>query len=359
MNPRERVLTTLNRRQPDRVPRTLALTPAMLEEFRRRTGADDPAEHFDFEVRHVGIGPTRLPVDAAAPRFVPFLGELPPNSWINEWGIGQVPGSMYHFTDYIHPLRNATSAQDILRYPFPDVTAAYRYEGLAEQVQAWHERGYAVASGIPHFSGTLFECAWILTGMEKLLSDLLLNPDLAATLLDWLTQSAIESATRLAHAGIDILTTGDDVGTQRGMMMSPQVWRRWFKPRLATIIAAAKCVRNDLLVFYHSDGNIECVIPDLIEIGVDILNPVQPECMDPAHLKREYKNDLAFWGTIGTQTTMPHGTPQEVQATVKERIETVGKGGGLLLAPTHVLEPDVPWENVVAFIEAVDEWGRY
>ena len=109
----------------------------------------------------------------------------------------------------------------------------------------------------------------------------------------------------------------------------------------------------------HSDGVIDPIIPELIEIGVDILNPVQPECMDPVQLKREYGNELAFWGTIGTQTTMPFGTPEEVKAVVKERIETVGQGGGLLLAPTHVIEPDVPWENVVAFFEAVEEYGRY
>jgi len=354
MNPRERALTALNRRVPDKVPHTLSFTPPMLEQFRRRTGADDPAAYFDPEVRHVGIRPTQLETD-----FTPFLGELPPKAWVNEWGIGHVPGSLYHFEDYVHPLRNATSVQDILNYPFPDVTADYRYEGLTERVAAWHERGYAVAAGPPHYSGTLFECAWILRSMEELLSDLLLNPDMAAALLDWLTQSAIESAVRLARAGVDVLSTGDDVGTQRGMMMSPELWRRWFKPRMAEIIAAAKSVHGDLLVFYHSDGNIEPIIPDLIEIGVDILNPVQPECMDPAHLKREYKDDLAFWGTIGTQTTMPFGTPDQVRATVKERIETVGQGGGLLLAPTHVLEPDVPWENVLAFIDAVDKWGRY
>jgi uroporphyrinogen decarboxylase len=191
--------------------------------------------------------------------------------------------------------------------------------------------------------------------LENLLVDFLVNPELAAALLDQLTATGVASATRLAQAGIDVLTTGDDVGMQKGMMMSPETWRKWLKPRLAEIIAAAKKVKPDLLVFYHSDGKIESIIPELIEIGIDILNPVQPECMDPAQLKREYGNDLSFWGTIGTQTTMPFGTPEEVKATIKERIKTVGQGGGLLLAPTHVIEPDVPWENVLAFFEAIEE----
>jgi len=326
----------------------------MLQEFHRRTGATNPSDYFDLEVREVGLAPTCQHAD-----FSPYLNPLPPNAWVDDWGIGHVPGSLYHFEDYIHPLRNISSPKDLMAYPFPDVTAAYRYAGMAEKVADWHRRGYAVAAEIPHPNGTLFECAWLLRGLENLLTDFLVNPSLATALLDYLTASGIESAIRLAQAEIDILITGDDVGTQRGMMMSPQLWRRWLKPRLAEIIAAAKKVKPDLLILYHSDGNIEPIIPDLIEIGVDILNPVQPECMDPARLKREYGNHLAFWGTIGTQTTMPLGAPEEVKAVVKERIETVGQGGGLLLAPTHVIEPDVPWENVMAFFEAVEEYGWY
>jgi len=352
MQPRDRVFAALRGRVADKVPREMGFTPPVLEEFHRRTGATDPADYFDFEVRTVSLAPTRRQVD-----FSPYLGFLHPKARVNEWGIGHVPGSMYHFEDYVHPLRNVSSPEELADYPFADVTADYRYEGLAEKVAHWHRRGYAVQADIPHYSGTLFECAWILRGLENLLADFLLHPKLAASLLDWLTASGMESATRLVRAGVDILLTGDDVGTQRGMMMSPALWRKWLKPRLVEIIATAKGVNSELLVFYHSDGNIEPIIPELIEIGVDILNPVQPECMDPARLKREYGNDLAFWGTIGTQTTMPLGTPEEVKATVRERIETVGQGGRLLLAPTHVIEPDVPWENILAFFEAVEEYG--
>jgi len=354
MTPRERALAALRRRVPDRVPRELGFTPPMQEEFRRRTGATDPAEYFDFEVRTVELAPTRQQVD-----FSPYLGQLPPDAWVNEWGIGHIPGSFYHFHDYAHPLEDASTVAELKAYPFPDVTAEYRYANLAGEVAEWHRRGYAVQAEVPHFSGTIFECAWLLRGLENLLVDFKLNPDLATALLDRLVVSGIECAARLARAGIDVLLTGDDVGMQHGMMMSPQLWRRWLKPRLADVISAAKKVNPDLLVFYHSDGVIDPIIPELVEIGVDILNPVQPECMDPARLKREYGNDLAFWGAIGTQTTMPFGTPEDVKAVVKERIETVGRGGGLLLAPTHVIEPDVPWENVLAFFEAVEEYGRY
>jgi uroporphyrinogen decarboxylase len=154
---------------------------------------------------------------------------------------------------------------------------------------------------------------------------------------------------------VDVLRLGDDVGMQRGLMMSQAAWRRWLKPRLAQVIAAARAIKPDTLVFYHSDGDCRPIVPELIEIGVDILNPVQPECMDPAVMKRLYGDRLSFWGTVGTQTTFPFGTPAEMKAVVVERIATVGRGGGLLLAPTHILEPDVPWENIVAFFAAIDE----
>jgi uroporphyrinogen decarboxylase len=112
-------------------------------------------------------------------------------------------------------------------------------------------------------------------------------------------------------------------------------------------------------VAFHSDGKIDEIIPDLIEIGVDVLNPLQPEVMDPAAIKREFGRDLAFWGGVGTQTTMPFGSPAEVRETVRTLIQTVGTGGGFLIAPTHVVEPEVPWENILAFMQSVETYGSY
>ncbi|MHB0874525.1 MAG: uroporphyrinogen decarboxylase family protein [Anaerolineae bacterium] len=352
MTPRERVLTTLAHERPDRPPREMGFTEPALAEFRRRTGAEDPADYFDYEVRRVGLAPTLYPGDFSA-----YLGPLAPNVRVNEWGIGHVPGSIFHFEDYVHPLAGATSAAEIESFPLPDLLAGYRYEHIAGDVARWHDRGYAVAGGIPHYSGTLFECAWLLRGMENLLADFLTHEDIAEVLLDRLTATGVESARRIAATGIDVLVTGDDVGTQRGMMLSPALWRRWLKPRLAAIIAAAREAQPNVPVFYHSDGDISAIVPELMEIGVTILNPVQPECMDPAVLKQQYGDRLSFWGSIGTQTTMPFGTAEEVQAVVRRRIASVGYDGGLVLAPTHVIEPEVPWENVLAFFAAVDETG--
>jgi uroporphyrinogen decarboxylase len=166
-------------------------------------------------------------------------------------------------------------------------------------------------------------------------------------------------AEKYARSGVDILMLGDDVSTQLDMMISPGLWRELIKPRLTRIILSAKQINPDLLVFYHGDGNLQTIIPDLIETGVDILNPVQPECMDPAVIKKEYGQKLSFWGTIGTQTTLPFGTPEDVKEMVKKMIGSAGQGGGLLIAPTHTIEPDVPWENIEAFVSAVKEHGVY
>ena len=191
------------------------------------------------------------------------------------------------------------------------------------------------------------------------MADMLQDPEMATALMDRIIDLRVFQARKYAEFGVDVLALGDDISMQTGMLMSPRMWRKWFKPRLAKVIQEAKAVKTDLLVQYHTDGDCRAVISELIEVGVDILNPVQPECMDPVAIKNEYGDRLSFSGTIGTQTTIPHGTPEDVRAAVKKMIETVGVGGGLLLAPTHVLEPDVPWENILAFVEACKEFGTY
>ena len=175
----------------------------------------------------------------------------------------------------------------------------------------------------------------------------------AEVLLDRITAKRVVQAERYATLGPDVIMFGDDVGTQRGMLMSPALWRRWLKPRLAQAIAAARAVRPEVLIAYHTDGDVTRIVPELIEIGVEVLNPVQPECMDPFALKRQYGDRLACWGVLGTQSVFPFGSPEEVRQAIRRLIAEVGNGGGLLLAPTHMVEPEVPWENIVAFVETV------
>ena len=350
MTPRQRVLAALNRQEPDRTPFELflGLTPSLLETFVVQTGHVDPDEYWNAPVRSVTHRP--LPDFEMWRLYGRYYPEtLPPGTRITPFGVALAYGSTEHFVRQLHPLAAATTVVELVDYPLPDPANPARWVHLASQVESLHGRDLA-AQGELYV--TIFETAWSLRGFEELLTDLALRPDLVEVLFDRLTEYRIRQAVQLAQAGVDVLRLGDDVATQTGMLISPAAWRRWLKPRMAHIIAAARAVKPDLHIFYHSDGDCRAIIPELIEIGVTVLNPVQPECMDPVQLKTDFGDRLAFWGTIGTQTTMPFGTPDEVRALVRERIETVGKGGGLLLSPTHTLEPDVPWENVVAFVEA-------
>ena len=349
MSPRECVQAACDRRKPDRVPKTAGFTPAVMERFRQETGSDSPADHFGMEMRHVGF---RKPQEQ--PDFSRYYPEgLPEGTAIGEYGNARVPAHFWHFTGLRFPMLHLETIEELGAYPWPDFTPAYRHEHLEEAVRSIHDRGLFASGGVGH----IYETAWQLTSMEKLLSDFLLDPERAAFILDTITEHRCFVARRVAEAGADMIHCGDDVGMQDRLMMHPDTWRKWLKPRLGRVIGSARDVNPSIHGFYHSDGNIEGIIEDLIEIGVTVLNPVQPECMDPVALKQQYGDRLAFWGTIGTQTTMPFGTPDEVRATVKRMCETVGDGGGLVLAPTHVLEPDVPWENILAFFEAAEEYG--
>ncbi len=350
MTPRERVLAALSHREPDRVPREASFTPYLMEIFRQKTGATNPEEYFGMECRWVGFGGPPQKQD-----FTKWLpADLPAGTHINIYGVAHVPGSFHHFNRMVSPLKSVSRIEEFEDYPWPDITLPERHCNLEADVVRVREQGWFVKGSVGH----IFENAWQIRGYENLMTDFVLNPELAAFILDKLTADRAFQARRYAEAGVDMIVLGDDVGMQDRLMMSVETWRAWLKPRMASVIQAARQIKPEIHVFYHSDGMIQPIIEDLIEIGIDVLNPIQPECMDPAEMKAEYGDRLSFWGTIGTQTTMPFGTPDEVRATIHERIRTVGKGGGLVLAPTHVLEPDVPWENVIAFFEAVDSYER-
>ena len=160
-------------------------------------------------------------------------------------------------------------------------------------------------------------------------------------------------AKKLVELGVDMIWVGDDVGAQHKMLISPAMWRKFLKPRLGLIIAELKGINPNLKVAYHSDGYIYPIIPDLIEIGLDILNPIQPACMDPDQLKREFGNRLCFWGSIDEQHTLPFGTPSEVKAEVVDRLQTLGKEGGLIIGPSHHVQLDTPMENFWAMVNTI------
>jgi len=146
---------------------------------------------------------------------------------------------------------------------------------------------------------------------------------------------------------------GDDVGAQNQLFMSPDMWRRYLKPRMANFISELKMINPNLKIAYHTDGYVLPLIPEFIEIGIDVLNPIQPACMDPAEIKKSFGNQLSFWGTIDEQHTLPFGTPEDVRNEVLKRMKTIGKNGGLILSPTHLVQLDTPMDNFWAMVNTI------
>ncbi|OGJ85950.1 MAG: hypothetical protein A2268_03490 [Candidatus Raymondbacteria bacterium RifOxyA12_full_50_37] len=296
----------------------------------------------------------RQPEGFTAPDFSTYHAGTakPPRAFINEIGVLEIPGSMYHFTQFVSPLHNAERFEEIESFPYPSVKD-FSDTHLRAEVEAIHGRGHVASAWIGH----MYEDSWQIRGYEPFLMDMISQPEWCEFILDKLMEKNIAVATAMARAGVDVIVTGDDVANQNTLMFSLDQWKHFMKGRWAKVYAAVRAIKPDIQIWYHSDGNIETIIPHLIEIGVTILNPVQPECIDPVMVKRKWGDKLVLDGTIGTQTVMPFGTPADVKKNVRDMAEALGQDGALILSPTHTLEPEVPIENIEAFVDACKEYG--
>lgn len=345
MTPRENLLAVLRREGMEEVPFDISLSPHQQQVFRDQTAADDPSAWFRLQHRFIGVS---LTPTGDTRGF--FNAELPEGTTFDRWGVAHAPGSAaaMHMTRLLPPLAGDVSLGDVESYPLPEVGTA---QEVAEAVRVVHDAGYAAMGGMGQ---TIWETAWAIRSMEDLMVDMLDEDERATVLLDRITEIAVRRAVAYAQGGCDIVLLGDDIGMQSTPMMSVDLWRRELKPRLARVIDAIRGESADTQVFYHSCGFVEPFIDDLIDVGVQILNPVQPESMSFASLHNRYSDRLSFWGTIGTQTTMPFGTPEEVRAEVWANVARCRDVGGLVIGPTHLVEPEVPWENILAIREACD-----
>jgi len=287
--------------------------------------------------------------------------EISPDRFVDAWGITwqRQPGNHY-FDIALPPLREATM-DDLGRYPWPAVADPRRFAGLKDQARTLQGAGYAVVAltGI-----SPFEFGYMLRGMDQWFLDLAGGHDFVHALMRKLTDLMQSAAARLLEeAGeyIDVVITGDDLGSQNAPLISPAMYRQLIKPFHAELLSGIK-QRTRARVFYHSDGDIYPLLGDLIEIGVDLLNPVHVSAKDmgdTARLKREFGDRLSFCGAIDTQWALPRGTPDDVRREVRRRIKDLAPGGGYILAAVHCLQPDVPPENVCALFEEAVVAGRY
>ena len=349
MTPRENLLSLLRRAGYQTAPLSFGLCPALEAQYRARYGDAAYEETFQFPSR--GVEGLRLSERAPIDWLRYFPDGVKPGTTFDFWGIGYEPGSSaesFHLQHWRHPMERFDSLEQLHAYPLPDFAHAADAH-IAPQVQALHARGLAA---IGYMAATIWETAWYLRGMAALMMDMALEDDKAVFLLDAITDRAVLRAQAFARASVDIIHVGDDIGTQRALMMAPDFYRAWLKPRLARVIAAARAIKPDVLIEYHSCGYVWPVIDDLIEAGADVLNPVQPECMDFAEVHARFGDRLSFSGSLGTQSTMPFGSADDVRAMVWRNLAIAGPRGGLWCTPTHLLEPEVPWANVEAYADA-------
>jgi len=260
-----------------------------------------------------------------------------------------------------HPLQQIRDIDERDDFNWPDPYAEGRIANVEKTAKILSEKtDYAlVAAGIQG----AFERSWYLRGFEEFLRDLIVNPRLACAIMDRVVEVHMGLAdVLLSEVGdyIQMYESGDDLGCQTSLLFSPETYRRFVKPRQQKLLKFVKS-KTDAKVFFHCCGAIRPLIPDLVEIGVDVLNPIQPraEGMDARLLKAEFGDRVCFHGGIDIQQTLPQGSIIDVRNEVESKISTLAPGGGYILAPAHIIQPDTPPENILALYETARKLGRY
>jgi uroporphyrinogen decarboxylase len=375
MSSRQRVLCALNHEEPDRVPlfigvnsSTTVLEPGY-ERLKSHLGIRGrPIRLFSRAFQYtwmdeevlLRLGSDGRPI-VPGPVESSLRKDLSADCLRDDWGVTwrRSPTSLY-FEAVDFPLRNAV-IDDIEKYPWPNLAAPSRFAGLAEWAQKEQDSGYAT---VLLSAVSVFELPGLLRGFDKLLMDMAADEDFFTALLTkikGLMISYIRAMLREVGPWIDVFAFADDLGMTAGPIMSPPSYRRLIKPHHAEILKTIKA-NTSAKVFFHSCGNIYPLLGDLVEVGVDLLNPVQVsagEMGDTAQLKREFGGRLSFCGGIDTHRVMPQGAPDDVRKEVRRRIKDLAPGGGYVAAAVHCIQPDVPPENIVAMCEEVRSAGRY
>lgn len=376
MTPRQRVGIALKHQEPDRVPWDISLNIYSFEKLSKYLNVPMPknlkpdvesAVGMSFEmIRALGTDLYHFSLNRSS-QEEPFNFEA--DTYEDEWGVGfrkvNYGRGYYYWELSHHPLEDAT-LEDIETYSWPDPEDPHRVAGLRERIQEIYQNTSLALVG--KFNVPPFTQAFYLRGFERWLMDLALNQKFANALLAKITEISVrldEIGMKEVGEYISILRfAGDDFGAQDRMLISPSMWRDIIAPHLAKLYdSAQRLIRRyspGAKLLIHTDGDIYPIIPDLIDMGVDVLNCVDPVGkMDHVKLKSEFGDALSFHGGLGMQDVFTFGSPSDVDQLVRKCIMELGPGGGYILAPTNFVLPDVPPENVIAIRDAVMRWGKY
>ncbi|MDD2382339.1 MAG: uroporphyrinogen decarboxylase family protein [Mariniphaga sp.] len=356
MNSRERFIRTICRNNPDRPAVFATFTPQVAKRMSEKLGVDyeEPLDSL-LSTRNshtqllLKLGNDAVGIAACAPYDAPTVTDE--NGIItNEWGMKFINKGLYNeFIEY--PLAHAEKIEDVERYLFPDPFAPGRFDEARKAV-ARYGKDYGI---IADLETSVFETAWYLTGLEKFLMDLLVEPPYLNVLLDKILNINIETGKELIRLGADMIWCGDDFGGQNGLIMDLDTWRYYFKPRMRKMFSAFREINPDIKIAWHTCGAVRPLIPEFIELGIDFLNPIQPRAagMEPQALMNDFGKSISFFGGICVQDLMPNGTPQQIREEIKRRTKIHGREGGYIIAPAHNFQDDTPDENILAFFEGV------
>ncbi len=336
MTARELVYAALRHEETARLPYNFMFSPPAEAALCNHLGTDDLQAALDINLYLFGCW--GKPLYAPPERY----GESITDEFGVVWSTSDI--------DRGYPVRHPLTEPNLSGYQFPDPWAPQRWARVPEFAYR-HPHQFHLA-----VIGDLWERAHLMRGLAELLLDLYTAPAFVRDLLDHICEYNLATLEGMARFQPDGVFISDDYGFQNALMMSPGDWRQFIKPRLARLLAAAS--KHDLVTMLHSCGNVSAIVPDLIEIGLDILHPLQPEAMDVFDLKREYGRDITFCGGISTQRTLPYGAPADVRAEVNTKAAELGKGGGFILEPGITLQADVPLDNLLALIEAARAYRR-
>ena len=341
MNSRERVMTVLDHKEADRIPVQASFVPQLMKRMEEKYNSKDNELYI------------RLGNDIISITFGMSTGFYKEDSeyYVDGFGIGYKNTGVYTEI-FSNPLDNA---EKVWNYKPPSINKDMIISKTKEIIEKYG-RNYAIVGRI---NQTLFESSWMLRGLERFLVDLIENEDMADHLMRIMMEYHLEIGRMLVGLGVDIIYTGDDLGGQRGMLISPELFRRVIKPKYEYMWNEFKNINRNVKIAHHSCGNITQIIPDYIECGLDILNPIQPKALDCVGLKQKYGKNLSFWGGMDIQETLPFGNKYDIFREVKERIGSLGSGGGFIISPAHNIQIDTPIENVEYFYEAAIKYGNY
>lgn len=354
MNSKERVRAAIGHQRPDRAPLDGSFRPdvwAKLEDHFGTTNTEETMEELGLDIRYSLLEPSASFVERAVPSPWPILDigvghrnlVIPKdNGWLeDEYGICRVPNSTGLYWLYTYDPLAEASLEEVRKYQFPEPKLAERYSALRSDVVRWGDSYFTVIE-----LKNIFKLSWELRGFERYMKDLILETQLVDTLADRVLEHLIEQSKQIVGSGIDMIMMAGDIAMQETMMLSAHMWRSYFKPRLKIWLEEIRKER-DICFMFHSDGNMEAVFGDLVEIGFEVITPIQPECMDVEEIKRRFGNQVCLHGTISCQRTLPFGSPEDVANEVRQRISCCGQDGGLILSPSNSIQPDVSLENIL------------